>query len=121
DIATRDPATGAFTVHDRKKNMIISGGENIYPAEVERVLAEHPDVAECAVIGRPDPVWQEVPVAIVVPRAGRAPEAAALLAHVAAQLARFKVPKEVRFADALPRTALGKVQHFALKQQKEPA
>lgn len=121
DIATRDPATGAFTVHDRKKNMIISGGENIYPAEVERVLAEHPDVAECAVIGRPDPVWQEVPVAIVVPRAGRAPEAEALLAHVAAQLARFKVPKEVRFVDALPRTALGKVQHFALKQQKEPA
>jgi len=121
DIATRDPMSGAFTVHDRKKNMIISGGENIYPAEIERVLAEHPDVAECAVIGRPDPVWQEVPVAIVVPRAGCAPDAATLLAHVAAQLARFKVPKEVRFVDALPRTALGKVQHFALKQQKEPA
>jgi fatty-acyl-CoA synthase len=121
DIATRDPATGAFTVHDRKKNMIISGGENIYPAEIERVLAEHPDVAECAVIGRPDPVWQEVPVAIVVPRPGCTPDAASILAHVASQLARFKVPKEVRFMDALPRTALGKVQHFALKQQKEPA
>jgi fatty-acyl-CoA synthase len=121
DIATRDPASGAFTVHDRKKNMIISGGENIYPAEIERVLAEHPDVAECAVIGRPDPVWQEVPVAIVVPRPGRSPQAEALRSHVAAHLARFKVPKEVRFADALPRTALGKVQHFALRQQKEPA
>jgi fatty-acyl-CoA synthase len=121
DIATRDPATGAFTVHDRKKNMIISGGENIYPAEVERVLSEHPDVAECAVIGRPDPVWQEVPVAIVVPRPGRRPDAAEILAHVAAQLARFKVPKDVLFVDSLPRTALGKVQHFALRQMKEPA
>lgn len=121
DIATRDPATGAFTVHDRKKNMIISGGENIYPAEVERVLAEHPDVAECAVIGRPDAVWQEVPVAIVVARAGCDADSASILAHVAAQLARFKVPKDVVFVDALPRTALGKVQHFALKQQKEPA
>ncbi|MCS6932822.1 MAG: AMP-binding protein [Acetobacteraceae bacterium] len=115
DVATRDPATGAFTVHDRKKNLIISGGENIYPAEVERVLAGHPDVAECAVIGRPDPVWQEVPVAIVVPRPGRRPDAAAILAHVAAELARFKVPKEVLFVESLPRTALGKVQHFALR------
>jgi fatty-acyl-CoA synthase len=121
DIATRDPSTGAFTVHDRKKNMIISGGENIYPAEVERVLAEHPDVAECAVIGRADAVWQEVPVAFVVARKGCTPDAAAMLAHVAAQLARFKVPKDLLFVEALPRTALGKVQHFALKQQKDRA
>jgi len=121
DIATRDPLTGAFTVHDRKKNMIISGGENIYPAEVERVLAEHPDVAECAVIGRADAVWQEVPVAFVVARKGCTPDAAAMLAHVAAQLARFKVPKDLLFVEALPRTALGKVQHFALKQQKDRA
>ena len=63
DIGTRD-ADGHFFVHDRKKNMIISGGENIYPAEVERVLVAHPDVAEGAVIGRPDPKWQEVPIAI---------------------------------------------------------
>ena len=69
DIGLRD-ADGYFWVHDRKKNLIISGGENIYPAEVERVLLEHPDVAECGVIGRPDPRWDEVPVAYVIRRAG---------------------------------------------------
>ena len=68
DIGVRD-ADGHFFIHDRKKNLIISGGENIYPAEVERVLGQHPAVAECAVIGRPDEKWQEVPVAyIVAPR-----------------------------------------------------
>ena len=71
DIGWRD-ADGYFYVHDRKKNMIISGGENIYPAEVERVLLEHPDVSECGVIGRPDPRWDEVPVAYVIRRAGGA-------------------------------------------------
>ena len=70
DIGTRD-ADGHFFIHDRKKNLIISGGENIYPAEVERVLHAHPAVAEAAVIGRPDARWQEVPVAYLVPRAGR--------------------------------------------------
>ena len=68
DIGRRD-ADGYFWVHDRKKNLIISGGENIYPAEVERVLLEHPDVGECGVIGRPDPRWDEVPVAYVIRRA----------------------------------------------------
>ena len=67
DIAIRD-ADGYFTIHDRKKNMIVSGGENIYPAEIERVLLDHPSVAEAAVIGVPDPRWQEVPVAFVVRR-----------------------------------------------------
>ena len=60
---------GYFTIHDRKKNMIVSGGENIYPAEIERVLLDHPSVAEAAVIGVADPRWQEVPVAYVVGRA----------------------------------------------------
>ena len=69
DIGHRD-ADGYFWVHDRKKNLIISGGENVYPAEVERVLLEHPDVSECGVIGRPDPRWDEVPVAYVIRRAG---------------------------------------------------
>src|SRR4051794_34976531 len=69
DIGTRD-SDGHFYIHDRKKNMIISGGENIYPAEVERVLVAHPEIAESAVIGRADPKWQEVPVAYVVRRAG---------------------------------------------------
>ena len=69
DLGRRD-ADGYFWVHDRKKNLIISGGENISPAEVERVLLEHPDVRECGVIGRPDPRWDEVPVAYVIRRAG---------------------------------------------------
>lgn len=116
DIGTRD-ADGYFYIHDRKKNMIISGGENIYPAEVERVLHGHPDVAEAAVIGRPDPKWQEVPVAYVVRRAGSECTAEGLIAHLSGQLARFKVPREVVFVESLPRNALGKVQHFMLKEQ----
>jgi fatty-acyl-CoA synthase len=119
DIATRD-ADGYFMIHDRKKNMIISGGENIYPAEVERVLSEHPAVAEAAVIGRPDPKWQEVPVAYVVRHAGVAVDAEALTRHVGEQLARFKIPREIIFVDDLPRNALGKVQHFRLKEQAKP-
>jgi fatty-acyl-CoA synthase len=115
DIGSRD-ADGYFYVRDRKKNMIISGGENIYPAEIERVLGEHPAIAEAAVIGRPDPKWQEVPVAYVVRRAGAAIEADAVLRHVGAQLARFKIPRDVVFVDSLPRNALGKVQHFRLRE-----
>ncbi|HEX8664402.1 MAG TPA: AMP-binding protein [Beijerinckiaceae bacterium] len=120
DIGSRD-ADGYFTVHDRKKNLIISGGENVYAAEVERVLLSHPGVADAAVIGRPDPQWQEVPVAYVVLRPGADPDPAALKAHVLAHLARFKVPRDVIFVADLPRNALGKVQHFRLKAGAEPA
>ncbi|WP_063688264.1 class I adenylate-forming enzyme family protein [Bradyrhizobium stylosanthis] len=115
DIGLCD-ADGYFWVRDRKKNMIISGGENVYPAEVERVLLEHPDVSECAVIGRPDPRWDEVPVAYVIRRSGCGIEADELRAHVQAQLARYKIPRDIVFVTDLPRTALGKVQHFLLKQ-----
>jgi fatty-acyl-CoA synthase len=118
DIGRRD-ADGYFWVHDRKKNLIISGGENIYPGEVERVLLEHPDVVECGVIGRPDPRWDEVPVAYVIRRAGCSVEAEDLKTHVLTQLARFKVPRDIVFVDDLPRTALGKVQHFMLRQLQE--
>jgi fatty-acyl-CoA synthase len=120
DIGVRD-ADGYFYVHDRKKNLIISGGENIYPAEVERVLLEHPDVSECGVIGRPDARWDEVPVAYVIRRDGCTVEAESLKAHVSMQLARFKVPRDIVFVDDLPRTALGKVQHFMLRQLYERA
>src|SRR5207253_3662235 len=87
DIGRRD-ADGYFWVHDRKKNLIISGGENIYPAEVERVLNLHAGVAEAAVIGRPDARWQEVPVAYVVQRAGAAATPADLEGFCLGQLAR---------------------------------
>jgi fatty-acyl-CoA synthase len=117
DIGTRD-ADGHFFIRDRKKNMIISGGENIYPAEVERVLVTHPDVAEGAVVGRADPRWQEVPVAYVVRRPNAACDARALEAHLLSQLARFKVPREYVFVDALPRNAMGKVQHFVLRERE---
>jgi fatty-acyl-CoA synthase len=115
DIGRRD-AAGYFWVHDRKKNLIISGGENIYPAEVERVLNEHPDVSDCGVIGRPDGRWDEVPIAYVVRRSGCSVDAEGLKAHVQTQLARFKVPRDIVFVNDLPRTALGKVQHFMLRQ-----
>jgi fatty-acyl-CoA synthase len=115
DIGLCD-ADGYFWVRDRKKNMIISGGENIYPAEVERVLLEHPDVSECAVIGRPDPRWDEVPIAYVIRRSGCLVEADELRAHLQVQLARYKIPRDIVFVTDMPRTALGKVQHFLLKQ-----
>src|SRR4051812_29252052 len=115
DIGSVDPE-GYFFVHDRKKNMIISGGENIYAAEIERVLLEHADVADCGVIGRPDAKWNEVPVAYVLARGGCSIKAETLHAHLLTRLARFKVPREFVFVDDLPRTALGKVQHFRLKQ-----
>jgi fatty-acyl-CoA synthase len=98
DIGVRDP-DGYVFVQDRKKNLIISGGENVYPAEIERVLLTHPAVAEAAVIGRPDPRWQEVAVAYVVRRAGMAVEAEVLKAHVAAELARFKMPRDIVFVE----------------------
>lgn len=106
DVGRMD-AQGRFWFTDRLKHVIISGGENIYPAEVERVLAEAPGVAEGAVIGRPDPRWGEVPVAVVVPGAGF--DAASVLAHFEGRLARFKHPRDVIVVEALPRTALGKV------------
>ena len=116
DIATRD-ADGHFYIHDRKKNVIISGGENIYPAEVERVLVAHPALAEAAVIGRPDARWQEVPVGYVVCRAGVEADAAEIEAFCLRELARYKVPREFVFVASLPRNAMGKVQHFRLKEQ----
>jgi O-succinylbenzoic acid--CoA ligase len=100
---------GHLRVTGRKADTIITGGENVAPAEVEAVLSEHPAVAEAAVHGRPDPEWGEAVVATVVLRAEAAVSADELRAHAAARLAPFKVPKAVAFADALPRTPSGKL------------
>jgi fatty-acyl-CoA synthase len=113
DLAERD-ADGCYRIVGRVKDLIISGGENIYPAEVEGVLAGHPAVAEVAVIGVPDPKWGEVPRALVVSRPGVELTAEALLSYCQGRLARYKTPKTVLFVEALPRTAAGKVDRRAL-------
>jgi fatty-acyl-CoA synthase len=120
DIGHRD-AEGFFHVDDRKKDMIISGGENIYPAEIEAVLSACPDIAEAAVIGRADDKWGEVPVAFVIRRNGAAIDERGVLALCDGRLAKFKWPRAVVFADELPRTALGKVQKGALRKILSPA
>jgi len=110
-------ANGHWWVDERKKDMIISGGENIYPAEIEAALGAHADVMDCAVVAMPDEKWGEVPVAFVVGRAGTDIDGEALRAFLDGRLARFKWPKAFRFVDALPRNAMGKVQRFALRAQ----
>jgi acyl-CoA synthetase (AMP-forming)/AMP-acid ligase II len=96
-------------VFDRKKDMILSGGQNVYPADIEAVLAEHPAVAECAVVGAPDPTWGETPVALVVARESEACEAEGLKAWVNGRVGKFQRVSSVRLVDALPRNAAGKV------------
>jgi len=114
DVAVVDE-DGYVTIVDRMKDVIISGGENVYPAEVEDVIYGHPDVAECAVIGVPDDRWGEVGRAIVVRRAGAALDEQALLAHLDGRLARYKLPRSVVFADGLPRSGAGKVLKAELR------
>jgi acyl-CoA synthetase (AMP-forming)/AMP-acid ligase II len=108
DIGVLDDDGYLFIV-DRLKDMIVSGGENIAGSEVERVLYENDAVLEAAVVGRPDERWGEVPVAFVVLRTGHSATAEELIAHCAGQLAKYKVPKDVTFLDALPRNPSGKV------------
>ena len=111
-------ADGCVTIVGRSKDMIISGGENIYPAEIENLLVTLPGVAEGAVLGLDDAQWGEVPVAAVVRAAnpaGRALSEAAVMAHLQGQIARYKMPRQVVFVADLPKSALGKVQKPALK------
>ena len=115
DIA-RLTADGYLYILDRAKDMIISGGENIYPAEVEAVLARHPAVADVAVLGRPDPTWGEAVHAVIIPAAGPVP-AEEIIAWCRDRLAHFKCPKSVEFTDALPRTTTGKVLKRELRAQ----
>jgi acyl-CoA synthetase (AMP-forming)/AMP-acid ligase II len=109
-------ADGYVYVTDRIKDMIISGAENIYPAEIERVLAEHPAIADVAVIGVPDERWGEVPKAVVVARAGSAVDVAELLAYCRRHVAGFKCPQSVDVVDQLPRNPTGKILKRELRK-----
>lgn len=120
DIAHRD-ADGFFWVDERRKDLIISGGENVYPAELEAVLLEDASVAECAVVARPHPRWGEEPVAVVVLRAGAACDARSLLRRFEGRLARFKHPRDVVVVDRLPRNAMGKVLRYELRERVKGA
>ncbi|MBX0329402.1 AMP-binding protein, partial [Oscillochloris sp. ZM17-4] len=113
DLAVRDEE-GYYTIVGRLKDVIISGGENIYPAEVESALAGHPAVAEVALIAAPDPRWGEVGWAVAVARPDALIDADDLLAFAADRLARYKLPKRVIVADTLPKTAAGKVDKQSL-------
>jgi fatty-acyl-CoA synthase len=113
DLATADDE-GFVTLVGRARDMYISGGENVYPAEVEAVYSEHPAVREIAVVGRPDPKWGEVGRAYVVPAPGCALDAEALLAWGRERLAAFKLPRDFVSVPALPRTETGKVQKHRL-------
>ncbi|TAK54019.1 MAG: long-chain fatty acid--CoA ligase [Gammaproteobacteria bacterium] len=108
-------ADGCLHVVGRRKDLIISGGENIHPAEVENLLLECPAVAEACVVGRPDARWGEVVVAAVVVKPGCRLTEAETLALFSGRIARYKHPREVRFLDSLPRSALGKVQKEAVR------
>ena len=114
DAARRD-TDGYYFLVDRRKDMFISGGENVYPAEVEAAIAHIGDVAECAVIGVPDDRWGEVGRAYCVAVAGTALDGDAIIVHCRTQLAAYKVPKSVIIVETLPRTASGKVQKHLLR------
>ncbi|MFI1378663.1 long-chain-fatty-acid--CoA ligase [Embleya sp. NPDC020886] len=110
-------AEGYLTVVDRLKDMIVTGAENVYSAEVENAVNTHPDVAGCAVIGLPDPEWGERVHAVVVPHPGRELTAESLRAHVKTLIAGYKAPRSVEFVEALPLTAAGKVQKSVLRER----
>jgi long-chain acyl-CoA synthetase len=114
DVATRD-ADGFVYLVDRKRDLVIVSGFNVYPREVERVLVEYPDVLEAAAIGVPDLYTGEAVKAVVVPRPGHTLDADGLVAHCRGRLARYKCPSEVEVVGALPHTASGKVRRGELR------
>lgn len=115
DIAVIDPA-GYVEIVDREKDVIKSGGEWISSIALENIAASHPDVAEAAVIGIPDPRWDERPLLVVVPRAGAQPDPASLLAHFEGKVAKWWVPERVLIVDSIPRQATGKVSKMQLRE-----
>jgi acyl-CoA synthetase (AMP-forming)/AMP-acid ligase II len=108
---------GYVTISDRKKDVIITGGENVSSIEVEDAVFSHPAVAEVAVIGVPDDKWGELVTALVVLAEGHAATEEELIAHTKARIASYKAPKRVEFREAIPRTATGKIQKFKLREQ----
>ncbi len=116
DAAFRD-ADGYYYIHDRYKDMIISGGENIYPTEIENVLYEHPGIAEAAVVGVPHERWGETPKAVIVARDSARLSEQELIEFVRERLARYKCPTSVAFVSALPRNASGKILKHELRAQ----
>jgi fatty-acyl-CoA synthase len=114
DLVTMD-GRGYLHMAGRLKEMIVSGGENIFPVEIETALGEHPDVAQAAVVGVPDERWGEAAVAVVRPAPGRSPTGAELETFLRARLAAFKVPRRWLVVDTLPLTASGKVQKHVLR------
>jgi fatty-acyl-CoA synthase len=122
DIGTIDDEN-YVTILDRKKDIIITGGENVASIEIEKAVYDHPAVFECAVIGVPDEKWGEVPAAIIVLKPGATLDVAELIEHCRGKLAGFKVPKHVRFVEALPKGGTGKILKRELREtfSKEPA
>lgn len=115
DLGLRE-ADGYFTLKGRSKDLIISGGLNVYPPEVELVLADHPAVAASAVIGCPDAKWGERVTAVIVPTDNASPSEEEIIAYCRDKLAAYKAPKEVIFVTSMPRNALGKIQKAHLRQ-----
>jgi fatty-acyl-CoA synthase len=113
-------ADGGYTIVGRSKELIISGGENIHPAQIEELVAALPGVAECAVVGMADERWGEVPVLVLVPAGGAGPDDATLRAAWEGRIARFKWPRRIVRVAALPKTALGKVRREALAAALPP-
>ena len=118
DLATVD-AEGYVTIVDRRKDIIVSGGENISSVQVEKALSAHPAVLEAAVVAQPDPRWGEVPHAYVVVRGGASVDEQELIEWVRGRLAHFKAPKVVDFVSELPKSGTGKILKTALRKRGE--
>ena len=107
---------GYIYIVDRKNDLIVSGGENVYPAEVENIISAHPEVVEVAVVGVPDQRWVEAVKAIVAARPGSVLEESDIIEFCRGKLGGFKIPKSVDFVDELPRTSTGKVKKNVLRE-----
>jgi fatty-acyl-CoA synthase len=118
DLARKDE-DGYFYIVERKKDMLISGGENVYPAEVEEVILAHPDVAEVGVIGAPDEKWGETVRAVVVPLPGQTLSLEKIAEFCEGKLAKFKIPKSIKVVNELPRNPAGKILKRVLREQND--